>query len=70
AHSYASDLERAGGSFIDTVRRSIATMKSRNVGKELLADLLGETEKLKTMIENKELTLEKMSRMKADIEGI
>jgi hypothetical protein len=69
AHGYVSVLEKAGFGFIDEIRHSISSMADKNIGSELLADLMEEMKNLQQMIENKTLTLEKMSRMHAELRG-
>lgn len=70
AHGYVSVLEKAGYGFIDEIRHSISSMTDKNIGSELLSDLTEEMQNLQQMIENKALTLEKMSRMDAELRGI
>ena len=70
ANSYASVLEKKGFGFVEEIRHSISLMESKDIGEELLIDLMEEMRSLQKMMENKNLTLEKMSRMKAELEGI
>jgi hypothetical protein len=62
-------LTRSVG-FIDEIRQSISSMTNNNIGSELLSDLMDEMQNLQQMIENKTLTLEKMSRMNAELRDI
>lgn len=70
AHSYATVLEKAGYGFVNKMRRQISSMENTDVGKELLNDLTEEMQKMQQMIENKALTLEKMSRMSAELRDL
>ncbi|PHS64296.1 MAG: GTPase [Thalassobium sp.] len=67
AQDYSSELEKSGQGFIQSVRISIDSIMAKNVGEELLSDLLKEVEDLQDKVENKALTLEKMARMEADL---
>jgi len=70
AHEYVDVLEKAGLRFIDEVRNSISSMLDNKIGSELLSDLVIEMENLQQMIENKRLTIEKMSRMHAELRDV
>ncbi len=67
AQAYASSLEKRGFEFISTVKETVDAITKRNIGEELLADLIKEAESLQQMVENKTLTLEKISRLEAAI---
>ena len=67
ANDYASVLEKNGFGFIEEIRHSLSSMSNKNMGAELLGDLMEEMQNLQQMIENKDLTLEKMSRMHAEL---
>jgi len=67
AQAYASVLEKQGYGFIETVKHTVDAIKAKNIGEELLSDLIDEMERLQRLVENKSLTLEKIQRMQAEI---
>lgn len=67
---YVSLLEKTGYKFINDVRLSISRMEKKDIGVELFSDLMDEMKSLQNMIENRSITLEKMARMKAELDGI
>lgn len=66
---YVRELETAGHHFIDEVRGSIDSMITRDIGSELLSELVEETHRFQEMIEQKELTLLKIERMQKELGG-
>ena len=67
AQAYASVLEKQGYGFIETVKHTVDAIKAKNIGEELLSDLIDEMERLQRLVENKSLTLEKIERMRIEI---
>ena len=67
AQAYASVLEKQGYGFIETVKHTVDAIKAKNIGEELLSDLIDEMERLQRLVENKSLTLEKIERMQTEI---
>jgi hypothetical protein len=67
AQAYASVLEKQGYGFIETVKLTVDAIKAKNIGEELLSDLVDEMERLQRLVENKSLTLEKIERMQTEI---
>jgi hypothetical protein len=67
AQAYASVLEKQGYGFIETVKHTVDAIKAKNIGEELLSDLIDEMERLQRLVENKSLTLEKIERMRTEI---
>lgn len=68
AQTYASQLEKSGYSFIDEVRITIDTILERDVGRELLSDLIEEIKKIQQMVEYKDITLKEISRMEKELQ--
>lgn len=67
AHAYASLLEKLGHDFVDEIRCLISSMSCKNIGEDLLENLTLEMQNMQSMINNKTITLEKMSRMQAEL---
>lgn len=67
AQNYASRLEANGLAFIQSVRTSIDNIMKKNIGEELVADLIKEVKDLQEQVESKSLTLEKIKRMQAEM---
>ncbi len=67
AQAYATVLEKQGYGFIETVKHTVDAIKAKNIGEELLSDLIDEMERLQRLVENKSLTLEKIERMQTEI---
>ncbi len=68
AQTYATQLEKSGDGFVDDVRISIDAILKRDIGRELLSDLVEEMENMQQMVEHKDLTLEKISRMEKELQ--
>jgi len=68
AQAYASQLEKTGSGFVDEVRVSIDATLNRDIGRELLSDLVEEMKNMQQMVEHKTLTLEKISRMEKELQ--
>lgn len=70
ASDYLFTLSREANNYVARIKKVVNKISDFEIGEKLFVDLAHELEKTQGMVENKNLTLDKIKRLSKDLEGI